>query len=455
MTLQISRQLAELSPAELSAVLNSLSPAESATLPHIWRAWARPDQLPPDGDWFTWLLLGGRGSGKTRSAVEWVRDEIESGRRRHVAIVGPTADQTRRVQIEGESGILAKAPPWFRPEYEPSTRHIKWPNGAIAHLFSSEEPDRLRGPNLDAAWCDEVCSWNNPQATWDMLLMALRLTGPQGHAPRVLVSTTPRPMPLLLSIMKAPDTAITKSRTRDNPHLNKNQQRILHAKYGGSTLGRQELDAEVLLDLDGALWTRSMLDRCRVDEAPEHLARVVVAIDPSGGGSSEAGIVVVGKARNNECYVLQDASGRMSPERWASRAVDLYQRYRCDAIVAEKNFGGEMVENTIRMFDRNANVKMVQATRGKAIRAEPVVMLYEQNRVHHVGQFPDLEDQLCCWDPGSSAPSPDRLDAVVWACSDLVVNTTGTDIATWIKLGEGGEITPGWSNLYMNLVHPN
>jgi phage terminase large subunit-like protein len=430
-------QLAALPEADRRRVLVGLSEDELAALEYEWRFWARPDQLPPEGYWRTWLLLGGRGSGKTRSAAEWCRAEVESGRRLQLGIVGPTADALRRVQIEGPSGLLATAPPWFRPTYEPSRRIVTWPNGAVAHLFSAEEPDRLRGPNLDGAWCDEVTSWANAADVWDMLQMCLRIPGPQGHAPQVLVSTTPKPTPILKAIIAAETTAITRARTPDNAgNLDASTLQYLMNRYGGTTLGRQELDAELLDDVDGALWHRALLDQCRRYSAPMDLRRVVVAIDPAGGtgrGSTETGIIVAGVARDGHAYMLADLSGKYSPEQWARRAVAAYHTHRADRIIAEKNFGGDMVTGTPRAVDATVPVKMVQASRGKAVRAEPVVALYEQHLVHHIGTFTGLEDQLCQWDPNGNDPSPDRLDALVWAITELVVEKQAAP-ARWVAM---------------------
>jgi phage terminase large subunit-like protein len=341
-----------------------------------------------------------------------------------MAIIGPTMDAVRRVMIEGPSGLLSVCPPWDRPIYEPSTRRVTWANGAVCYLFSAEEPDRLRGPNFDGFWADEITSWANPGECWDMLQMATRITGPLGDAPCGVVSTTPKMQTLLKAILAAPSTVITRAKTSDNAaNLDTSTLAYLQQKYGGTTLGRQELDAELLEDIEGALWSRVMLDACRVAEAPT-LRRVVVAIDPAGGsgkGNAETGIIAVGVASDGHIYVLRDASGRYSPDGWARRAVELYDSLKADRIIAEQNFGGAMVEGTIRSVRPNVPVRMVNASRGKQVRAEPVVSLYEQQRVHHVGNFPELEDQLCGWDPMGSGPSPDRLDALVWGASELIV----------------------------------
>ena len=425
----LAARLLALPEAERRDVLASLASDELQALEYLWPVWARPDQLPPprtrDGfpDWRTWLLLGGRGSGKTRSSAEWVRGEIESGRRRQIGIIGPTADAVRRIQIEGPSGLLSVCPPWNRPTYEPSMRKVTWESGAVCHTFSAEEPDRLRGPNLDGSWMDEITSWANGRDTYDMAQMCLRVPGPLGDAPQCVVSTTPKMQALLKEILKAPTTVVTRSKTSENSaNLDSSTLAYLHAKYGGTTLGRQELDAELLEDLEGALWSRALIEAGRVAVQPENMRRIVVAIDPAGGSSKrsdETGIVAVGLAPDGHCYLLRDNSGRYSPDGWARRATALYDELRADRIVAEANFGGEMVEATLKAAGSRAAVKMVHASRGKAVRAEPVVSLYEQRRVHHVGNFPELEDQLCGWDPMEGGHSPDRLDALVWGVTEL------------------------------------
>jgi len=429
-------RLASLSAEERRTALAGMSAKELEALPYVWPFWARPDQLPPHGDWRTWLLMGGRGSGKTRSSSEWVRGEIESGRRRNVGIIGPTADAVRKIQVEGISGILATAPPDARLSYEPSTRRIVWPNGAIAHLFSAEEPERLRGPNLDGAWFDEIVASPNAAAVWDMLQFALRIPGPLGDAPRVIVSTTPKPIPILRSIIKASDTVITRAATLDNAaNLDPSTLRYYVNKYGGTSLGRQELDGELVEDLEGALWNRAMIEACRVERAPGDWTRVVVAVDPSGGSkatSDEVGIIVAAVAHDKDAYILKDHSGRYTPEQWARVAVDAYEDFQADRIVAEANYGGAMVEATIRAVKPNVPVKLVNASRGKAVRAEPVVALYEQGRVHHLRSLTTLEDQLCGWAPGMSG-SPDRLDALVWAITELMLgNKTTYDLAALV-----------------------
>jgi phage terminase large subunit-like protein len=421
-----AHRLAELPEAERREVLAGLPADALAQLEFHWEFWARRDQLPPDGDWRCWIMLSGRGAGKTRSAAEYIRSMVEAERYRSIAVVGPTAAAIRRDMVEGVSGLLNIAPPWCRPEYQPSSLRIVWPNGAVAHLLSAEEPDRIRGLNCDLAWADELASWANQQVSWDMLMLALRLSGPQGDAARIVVSTTPRPSPLLSALLAAPTTVITRARTADNrAHLDPHTLAYLHERYGGTRLGRQELDGELIGDIEGALWTRQLLEECRVKRGsePERMQRIVVAIDPpgaSGKSSAECGIVVAGIARDRQCYVLADLSCRATPEQWARRAVEAFGGYKADRIIAEQNFGGAMVESTIRSVDAHVPLKMVVASRGKQLRAEPISSLYEQHRVHHVGEFPALEDQMTGWDPAASGPSPDRLDALVWAVTELM-----------------------------------
>ena len=382
-----------------------------------WPFWARPNQLPPQGDWRVWLLLAGRGFGKSRTGAEWVREQVESGRSRRIALVAPTAADVRDVMIEGESGLLAICPPWNMPVYESSKRRLTWPNGAIATTYSAEEPDRLRGPQHDAAWCDEVAAWRYPE-TWDMLMFGLRL----GVDPRCVVTTTPKPIPIVRNLLKSPTTAITRGSTYENrANLAEAFFEQIVAQYEGTRLGRQELYAEVLDDVEGALWTRALIDQHRVKVAPE-LKRIVVAIDPAitaSDDSDETGIVVAGLGVDNHGYALDDLSLRASPDGWARRAVAAYHARKADRIVAEVNQGGDMVEYTIRTVDPRASIKKVHAARGKQTRAEPIVALYEQGRIHHVGVLPQLEEQMCNWVPGMD--SPDRMDAAVWAFTELML----------------------------------
>lgn len=383
-----------------------------------WSFWARDNQLPPDGDWRVWLLLAGRGFGKSRTGAEWIRSQVETGRYHRLALVARTAADVRDVMIEGESGILRISPPWFRPKYEPSKRRLTWPNGAVATTYSADEPDNLRGPEHDGAWCDELAAWSYPDA-WDMLMFGLRL----GADPRVVVTTTPRPTKLIRELVAAPTTHVTRGRTYDNAsNLAPAFMEQIIAKFAGTRLGRQELDAEILDDTPGALWKRDQIEALRVVKHPD-LSRIVVAVDPavtSNEGSDETGIIGAGLGTDQHGYVLEDASLRGSPLAWATAAVTLYYKLQADRIVAEANQGGEMVEHTIHTVDPNVPVRLVHASRGKYIRAEPVAALYEQARAHHVGTFPAMEDQLCTWTQGDE--SPDRLDALVHGLTDLMID---------------------------------
>jgi phage terminase large subunit-like protein len=410
--------------------LATLEPAEALSLLYDWRVWAREAQLPPE--WLKWrvcILLGGRGSGKTRAGAEWVRMMVETGKASRISLVAPTAHDARDVMVEGESGLLAVCPPWDRPNYEPTKKRLTWKNGAVATVFSADEPSRLRGPQADAAWADELAFWRYPEA-WDNLLLGLRLGGPDGAidvGPRCVVTTTPRPSPLLKDLLKRDSTHVLRSTTFDN-EANLATEFIddIIERYEGTRLGRQELYAELLTDTEGALWTRNVIEDNRVTEAPP-LKRIVVAIDPAASAnesSNHTGIIVAGISNSGECYVLEDATVKASPAQWAQRAVRCFHEHKADRIIAESNQGGEMVRHTIATVSPHVPVRLVHATRGKFTRAEPVAALYEQGKVHHVGGFAKLEDQLCTWTIDD--PSPDRLDALVWAVSELCLNKPST-----------------------------
>jgi len=391
-----------------------------------WPILARPNQRPPPGeDWFIWLLLAGRGFGKTRTLVEFVREKVTAGTAKRVALVAPTAADARNILVEGASGIIACSPPWFRPCFEPSKRRLTWPSGATATLYSADEPDRLRGPQHDLAAVDELGSWRYPE-TWDNLMLGLRL----GARPLCAVATTPRPTKLIKDLVNREGAGVVV--TRGTSYENRNNLApqffdLMTKKYEGTRLGRQELMGELLVDVSGALWNFDQLDRLRCSQAVE-LQRIVVAIDPSGSGSEEAdecGIVAAGVDDDGRAWVLADASGKYQPTEWAKRAIKLYYELGADRIVAETNFGGQMVEATMRAVDRNIAYRAVTASRGKVARAEPVAALYEQGLVHHVGTFPELEDQMCAFtapfDRARAGFSPGRVDALVWALTDLVL----------------------------------
>lgn len=400
-----------------------MTPAEAVVLRHTWEFWARPDQVTPDTDWLTWLILTGRGWGKTRTAAEAVRARIESGRWSRTALVGATAGDVREVMVEGESGILAISPPWFRPKYEPSKRRLTWPNGAIATTFSADEPDRLRGPQHDGAWTDEPATWRYLDKSWDNLMLGLR----QGPLPQVIATTTPRPLKLIRALLKDPTTFVTRGSTYANrENLAPSFYAKIISQYEGTRLGRQEIQGEVLEDVVGALWTMLLLDELRLQEMPQDASRVVVAVDPpttSGEESDEAGIIVTARTAGGTGYVLDDCSGQMSPAEWGRAALDAYHKHRADAIVAETNQGGDMVRHVIQSVLRPGEEMPrfigVHAKVGKRVRAEPVAAMYEQRRIRHVGSFPTLEDQMCNWVPGESDGSPDRMDAAVHGFAEL------------------------------------
>lgn len=403
---------------ELKTALESgeIAHDEAQQLLYDWRFIGRPKQQPPPGDWRIWLILAGRGFGKTRTGAEWVRQQVAQGKRR-IAVVGRTASDIRDVMVEGESGIMAICPPQDMPRYEPSKRRITWPNGAIATTFSAEEPDKLRGPQHDAAWCDELAAWRFPEA-WDMLLMGLRI----GNDPRCVVTTTPKPVPHIKTLLEDETVSVTKGSSFENrANLAPAFFDQIIARYEGTRLGRQELYAEILDDVPGALWSRQLLEETRVRKHPT-LTRVVVAIDPAASTSEaagETGIVVAGLGEDGHGYVFEDLTVKATPAVWAQAAITGYYKYRGDRIVAEVNNGGDMVEHTVRMVDKDVSFKQLRASRGKQTRAEPIAALYEQKRVHHVGLFADMEDQLCSWVPGDK--SPDRLDALVWALTELML----------------------------------
>ena len=415
--------------------LAALDDRQASDLVHDWRFWARPNQLPPAGAWRVWLLLAGRGFGKTRTGAEWVRAQVEAGGARRLALVAPTAADVRDVMIEGESGLLAVASPHLRPEYEPSKRRLTWPNGALATCFSAEEPNRLRGPQHDAAWCDELAAWRHEEA-WDMLLLGLRL----GADPRCVVTTTPKPIRLLRQLLGDAGAVVTRGSTYDNSaNLAPAFLAQIVRRYEGTRLGRQELEAELLEDVPGALWNRDGIDRAKVGAVPE-MRRIVVAVDPAVSASeesSETGIIVAGLGQDGQGYVLDDLSGRFPPAGWARRAVSAYHARHADRIVAEINNGGDLVEATIRAVDAGVSYRAVRASRGKAVRAEPVAALYEQGRVHHLGSFPALEDQMCASAPdldrSAAGFSPDRLDALVWALTDLMIGPADTGLLDYYR----------------------
>lgn len=394
-------------------------------LRYDWRFWARPEQIAPDGEWATWLIQAGRGFGKTRAGAEWVRERARANPQAKIALVGRTAADVRDVMVEGPAGILAISPPDFRPWYEPSKRRLLWPNGAKAMTYSSEEPDQLRGPQHTDAWGDEVAAWYSDDP-WNQLMLGLRM----GSDPRAVVTTTPRPTPLIRSIVAQHGTIVTRGSTYDNrANLAAGFIRQILTKYDGTRLGRQEIYGEILDDTPGALWSYGMLDKYRISTAPA-MHRIVIAIDPAVSyteDSDETGIIAAGVDQQNppHAYILADLSRRAKPEDWAADAIAYFHRMKADRIVAEVNQGGDLVESLLRAIDRNIPLSKVHARKGKALRAEPVAALTEQGRVHIVGGLRLLEDQLATWQPGSDKKSPDRLDAMVYAVTELLLGNAG------------------------------
>lgn len=416
--------LKSLNPSQIKTFLSSLSRQEKQWLLDYWALWAREDQLPPEGAWTIWLILGGRGAGKTRAGAEWVRGLAKLGEVR-IALVGETYIAARAVMVEGASGILNISPNDERPIFLASRRQLRWKSGAVADLFSAANPEALRGPQFHFAWSDELCKWSYPQQTWDMLQFALRL----GVFPRQVITTTPRPMKLLKKIMKSKQTILTRASTyanRDN--LSQVFFDEIIKNYEGTRLGRQELDAELIEDNADALWTRAMIDKNR-QSTPKNLTRKIVAIDPPATGNRNAaacGIIVAGISEDKQVYVLGDYSQHAaSPVRWAKAALRAFKEHHADRMIAEVNQGGDMVEAVIRQLSPDVSFRAVRAIHGKRHRAEPVAALYEQGKVHHCDNFTALEDQLCSWGGSKNEPSPDRLDALVWAITELVFGASG------------------------------
>lgn len=420
---------------DVAEVLQQLDPKKAEELRYNYRFWARPEQVPPEeGEWNVFLALAGRGWGKTWAGAQWCREQVKLGKRRVMAVAATNAD-LERVLVKGESGFLSvcwagdktyKGVHMGYPEWSPTKRTLTWANGATVTFYSSEEPDRLRGPQGDAAWLDELCAWNKDRETYDMLQFCLRL----GKHPRIFITTTPKPTRLLRDILKSPKTLTVRGSTFDNAaNLASTYLEAVKTQYEGTRLGRQELYAEVLDEAAGALWNRSILETCEVEiDDPvafsETLARVVVAVDPAVSANAESdmtGIVVAGMDINGVCYVLEDATERLSPEGWATKAVNLFHKYHADRLVYERNQGGDLVKYTLKTVDETIPLKAVHASRGKFARAEPVAALYERGKVKHLRGLDDLETQMTTWEPLGSIGSPDRLDAMVWAVTELAL----------------------------------
>jgi predicted phage terminase large subunit-like protein len=397
--------------AELEALVYELE--------HRWDYIGRESQQEPQGIWDVWALIAGRGFGKTRTGSEITRkwsNEVPS-----ILLIGATSMDMRDIMIDGPSGILATAPRGNYPLYEPSKLRLTWRNGCICHLRSADEPDRIRGVETYRGWLDEFAAWNHPKEAWDMVSMAIR----KGDTKK-LITTTPRRLGVLKKIIGFPGTVITHGSTYENiDNLSESFRKIIIERYEGTQIGRQEIYAEILDDVEGALWTTEMIDQFRTKEHPD-LKRIIVAIDPavtSKPDSDETGIIVAGKGIDNHGYILHDSSGKFTPNEWAKRAIFCYEKYKADRIVAEVNNGGDLVEANIRTIKSDVPYKSVYASRGKVIRAEPIVALYEQGKIHHIGIFDELEKQMTNWNPEEK--SPDRLDALVWALTELMIDNSG------------------------------
>lgn len=437
MAQSVAERVAELSPEDRSNLLAAFTDEQIADLHYDWKFWARPDQLMPEREkWFSWLLMSGRGAGKTRTGAETIREWV--GPRNappiRIALVAESAPDARDVMIEGESGLLAISPPNNRPLYQPSKRRLVWPNGSMATTFSGDKPDQLRGPQFHKAWVDELAKFQYPQDVWDNLELGLRL----GANPQVLVTTTPRPIPIIRELMADPMCVVTQVSTYENlANLAPQFIRRILSKYEGTRLGLQEIHGKLLLDVEGALWNTDLIEESRTTPANVGpLARVVVGIDPAESAeedSNETGIIVAGKAPSirsadgrlipERAYMLRDASGTYSPNGWARMAIAMYYEFGATCIVVERNKGGDMIKSTIHTINANVRVETVWASRSKGARAEPVAALMEQGRVKHVGHFAALEDQMILMTPNEylGGGSPDRLDAYVYAISKLML----------------------------------
>jgi phage terminase large subunit-like protein len=426
--------VASLPDKERASLIERLSDEQLLDLKFDWKFWSRPNQRPPKWAWFIWFLCAGRGFGKTRTGAEYVRDEVRTLTKAlgpiHVGFIAKTPADARKVMIDSpaKSGILNVSHPTERPIYNPSNKSLFWPNGSIGTIYSSKEYDSLRGPAHHLIWADEIGSWHYPQETWDNAMFGLRL----GPNPRAIVTSTPRPIPIIKDFFsrKDHDVAITSGSTYENiAHLPPRFLQTIIDKYKGTTLGEQEIYAKLISDDPRALWSRDLLESLRRTKHPE-LKRTVVAVDPpasSGPNSAEAGIIGAGIGIDGFGYLLEDASVEFAtPKKWGRAAITLYHKLQANWIVAEANNGGEMVKEVIHGIDANVPVELVHASKGKFARAEPVSSLYEQKKIFHLGLFGPLEDQLCNWVPGGDSRSPDRLDALVWAFTKLMVKLTGT-----------------------------
>jgi phage terminase large subunit-like protein len=418
----ILKDIKEMSDLEFKEYMKSLDEEETTHLMYDWEGvWARDNQKEPLGGWVYWLILAGRGWGKSATGSYWIRKRVANGARR-LAVIGPTAADVRDIMVEGPSGILESFPPQLKPYYEPSKRRITFDNGAIAITYSGDEPDRLRGANIDSAWVDELSSCRYAQDVMDMLSLGLRI----GEDPRCIITTTPKPIKPIKELLKQKNVHLTRGSTYENrDNLSPVFFDSIISRFENTRLGRQELYAEILDDAPGALWSREQLEQNRVSEMPD-LKRIVVGVDPaitSKKDSDETGIVVAGLGTDNHFYVLDDKSCIKSPHGWGKEVVATYNKWKADRVVGEVNQGGDMVKAILNTISPFISFRAVHATRGKKLRAEPIASLYEQNRIKHVGYFGSLEDQMCSWEPGVTTDSPDRIDSLCLAIFELMKNS--------------------------------
>ena len=410
-----------LSKVEQDELLKTISTPEVPHLNQDFWLNARREQLPPEGNWLIWIIMAGRGFGKTYAGANWLIEGHLNGTLINSGIVAATATDLRRYCIDGPSGVIAQAPEYFKPKHVPSKVKLEWPNGTITDLFSSEKPARIRGPNLDGVWCDELSWWMRVEECWDNLDFSLRF----GKNPQRVITMTPRPIKLVRQIIKEDDVVITRGVTSDNAaNLAASFLQRIQKKHGGTRLGRQELSGELLEDAEGALWKMDQLDQIRTYDDPPKLTRTVVALDPSassGEDADEAGIVVSGKDKQNRGHVIADHSLRGTPNEWGRKAIWAYHEYNANIIVAEKNQGGEMITEVLNNIDKSVPVKLVHASQGKVARAEPVSILYEKYQIDHHGLFRELEDEMVNFVPNDVTESPNRVDALVWGLTELFI----------------------------------
>ena len=447
--LSLAESMRLLSLERRETITRQMTPADRKRLHHEWRFWGRPKQLLPGTpraeiqrhDWLFWVVDAGRGFGKTRTGAETIREWAEEPKQR-ILLIAPTASDVREVMLEGPSGLLNCYPPDRRPEYNPSRHLLRFPSGAIGFTRSADEPERLRGPQFTKFWADELCAWNFAPEAWEQIMFGLRLPSARIQG---IVTTTPKPLKVFKEILAGANTVVTHGSSYENrANLSQLFFDNVIKPYEGTRIGRQEINAEMLDDTPGALWTRSNIDAYRIDFATirwDLLQRIVVAIDPavtSGENSDETGIVAVGRTVSGHAVVIEDGSCKESPAKWAEIGVGMLKRLRGDRIIGEVNNGGDLVERNIRVIDGTAPFRAVRASRGKLTRAEPVAAMYERGLVHHAGKFTELEDEMCTWVLGMKSPS--RMDALVWAITELFIDTEPGYIQ--VQFGQGYEISP-------------